>query len=182
MGKDNSQDEVLGENVDEVVNDETTTEESENEPEEKTFTQSELDKIIADRLSREQKKRDEAVKKERDEAEKRQLEEQSEYKALYEKAQEQIATQQADALNAKRNTLLIKAGYSEEQVERLGRYVVGETGEELTESLEALKADIPPKKDYIDPSPMGAGRKPKPTDEVEAGRSAVSKVLHKIKL
>jgi hypothetical protein len=40
----------------EVVNETNTAEESENKPEAKTFTQTEIDKIVADRVAREKKK------------------------------------------------------------------------------------------------------------------------------
>src|SRR5690625_1957610 len=71
-----------GDNVD-------TVEEPENNTEEKTFTPAELDQINADRLAREKKKRDDAVKAAEAAAERRRLQEQSDYKTIYEQAKEE---------------------------------------------------------------------------------------------
>lgn len=78
----------------------------------------------------------------------------------------------ADALNAKKVALLVKAGYADEQVERYSRFIVGESDEELTKSIEELTADVPPKPKYVDPNPMNGERgKPEPVDSEEKGRS-----------
>lgn len=148
----------------------------------KTFTQAELDKIIADRLAREQKKRDEAVQKERDEAERKRLEEAQEYKTLADKYREELEAIKADALKSKKDALLAKAGYTDEQVERYRKFVDGETDEELAKAIETLKADIPPKPTYVDPSPMNGERnKPEPVDGTELGKTMYAKIKHKLR-
>lgn len=162
---------------------EPTVEEPVNTPDEKTFTQSELERIIADRLARAEKKRDEAVRQERDVAEKARLEEQSEYKALYEKAQEEIESARADALTVKKDSLLSQAGYSAEQVELARRLIDGESDEEIAKSIELLKTTFPTQSQGVDPSPMnGKKDEVRSTDKEEAGRAAVSSFLHKLKL
>ena len=160
-----------------------TVEEPVNNTEEKTFTQSELDKIIADRLSREQKKREQAVEQERADADKRKLEEQNEYKELYEKAQADIETAKADALNVKKDALLKDAGYNAEQVQAARKLIEGDSEEEITKSIEQIKGLFPTQSKGADPSPFN-GRKDevKTTDKEEIGRNAVSRVLHKIRL
>lgn len=162
----------------------TTVEEPANNTEtnEKTFTQAELDKIIADRLAREQKKRDEAIQKEREEAERKRLEEQEQYKELADQYRQELEAIKADALNAKKDALLAKAGYTDEQIAVLRNTVAGETDEELTKAIEGLKAVIAPKKSYIDPSPLGGGDgKPKPKDGEDIARDLYERIKHKLR-
>lgn len=161
---------------------ETTAAEPETTTEEKTFTQAELDKIIADRLSREQKKRDEAVQKEREEAERKRLEEEQQYKELADKYREELEAIKADALKSKKDSLLIKAGYTDEQIEVLRNTVTGETDEELTQSIEALRAVITPKPTYADPSAMNGGsNKPEPKDGEEVGKAMYERIKHRLR-
>lgn len=156
----------------------------------KTFTQDQLDAIIADRLTRERKKQDEAAQKLRDEAEQTRLKENGEYKELADKRQEQVDllqaqldAQAADVLKAKKEALLVKAGYADEQVEKLSKYVEGATDEELAASIDALKADVPPKQKFADPS-AGNGTKvePKKTDLRDKGISAYQRLKEKGKI
>lgn len=164
------------------VDAQTTVEEPAKDTEQKTFTQAELDKIIADRLAREQKKREEAVQKERDEAERKRLEEAQEYKVLADKYRADLEALKADALNAKKDALLAKAGYTDEQITLLRGTVTGETDEELTQAIEGLKAVIAPKPTYVDPSPMNGQRdKPDPKDETQIGRDLYERIKHKIR-
>src|SRR5690606_20714199 len=72
------------------------------------------------------------------------LVEQNEFKTLYEQAQEQLATIKADALNAKKDSLLAQAGYTSEQIGLLRNTVVGDTDEEIAQAIEGLKAVIAP--------------------------------------
>src|SRR5690625_5392831 len=117
-----------GDNVD-------TVEEPENNTEEKTFTQAELDQIIADRLAREKKKRDDAVKAAEAEAERKRLEEQNDYKTLYEQAKEEAEQAVQKARGSKKSALLTQAGYSEEQAQLLVKLV--ERSEEHTSELQS---------------------------------------------
>lgn len=116
--------------------------------------------------------------------ERKKLEEQNDYKALFEKAQEQIESIKASAIDAKKDAMLAKAGYTDEQVERYRRYVVGETDEELANSLEQLKADIPPAATkYVDPSTANPAKaEPKQKDLTDLGREMFEKLKAKGKI
>lgn len=122
-----------------------------------------------------------ALEKEREEAEKRKLEEQNEYKKLYEKAQKELEQFKIQTLNAKKDALLAKAGYSDEQVAVLRNSLTGETDEELEKSLEQLKSVIPPKPRYVDPSLMnGIRQEPEPKDISEIGVKQFEKIKSKL--
>lgn len=154
------------------VDENLTVEEPENKPEEKTFTQAELEEIITKRLERERKKRDEAVQKERDEAERKKLEEANEYKELYEKSQAQLTEYQAEILTAKKDAMLAKAGYNDEQIAKYRKYLEGSSEDEINASLTQLIADIPPKFNGVDPSAGNTPKQPpKQTDLHEEGQS-----------
>jgi hypothetical protein len=110
------------------------------------------------------------IKKAQEEAEKAKLEEQNEYKKLYEQAQQELAQIKEAALNAKKDALLAKAGYSDEQIALLRNSITGGTDEEISQSVSQLTAVIPPKPNYVDPSPMNGERdKPEPVDERSIG-------------
>lgn len=113
-------------------------------------------------------------------AETQQLKDQEKYKELYEQAQETIATKEADALKYRKEAALVKAGYTDEQATRYLRYLEGDTDEEVSASIEVLKADIPPKQSqYVDPSAgSGGGLPPKP-DATNYGRDLLNKALGK---
>ena len=115
--------------------------------------------------------------------ERKQLEEQNEFKALYEQAQEQLAQIKADALNAKKDALLTRAGYTSDQIKVLRNTVAGETDEEITQSIEDLKTVISPKPNYVDPSPMNGLRdKPEQKDGEEIGKSLFERLKAKGKI
>lgn len=165
-----------GDNVD-------TVEEPENNTEEKTFTQAELDQIIADRLAREKKKRDDAVKAAEAEAERKRLEEQNDYKTLYEQAKEEAEQAVQKALGIKKSALLTQAGYSEEQAQLLVKLVEGDDDEAIAESIKLLQATVPAQDNYGDPGAFnGAKAKPETVDQEDVGRNAINRVLNKIKL
>lgn len=114
-------------------------------------------------------------------AERAQLEEQNEYKKLYEKTQSQLEALKAEALNAKKDALLVKAGYDDEQAKVLRNTLKGETDEELTQAIEELRAVFPPKQHHVDPSPMnGTKHKPEPVDPGEAGAKVFERIKNKI--
>lgn len=153
---------------------------------EKTFTQADIDRIVKERLDREKRKRDEALEEERRKAEEQRLAEEGKYKELYEKLQAELADREKKAeearketLKTKKESLLTKAGYSEDQVAKYLKYIEGESDEDIQASLDALKADIPPKK-YVDPS-AGNGKKhePKKQDLTDKGREAVKRLRAK---
>lgn len=150
----------------------------------KTFTQEDIDRIVKERLERERKKREEAIQKEREEAERKRLAENEQYKELADKLQAQLDAIKEDALKAKKDALLAKAGYTEEQIEKYSKYVDGTTDEELAESVEALKADIPPQtKTYADPHVNnGPKNEPKKTDLQQKGKSMYQRLKEKGKI
>lgn len=118
-----------------------------------TLTQKELDEMIKSRLDREKRQRESALEKQRLELEKTQLIEQAKYKELAEQLQKEIDSYKKTAQENKKEALMSKAGYSDEQINRLKKFVTGDTDEELTLSLNELIADIPPNKTgYVDPS------------------------------
>ena len=140
--------------------------------EEPKFTQAQLDAILSDRLERERKKREEADKKAREEAERKRLEENNEFKSLADKYREELDALREDALKAKKVAALSKAGYNDEQIERYGKYVEGDTDEAIAAAVTQLKADVPPKGNYVDPHANNGGRQtPAPKDKEEKGRS-----------
>ncbi|MHC8516781.1 hypothetical protein [Sporosarcina sp. ITBMC105] len=114
-------------------------------------------------------------------AERTKLEEQNEFKSLYEKAQADLAALKADALNAKKDALLAKAGYTDEQVALLRGTIAGESDEELTQAIEGLKAVIAPKPTYVDP-PLGNGERSKTEtqDRSEIGVKAFERIKNKL--
>lgn len=140
------------------------------------LTQEQLDAMIEGRLARDRKAREDAEAAEKAEAERKRLEENDEFKTLAEQYKAELEQLREDArkteLNAKRVSELVKAGYNEEQVERYGKYVEGETDEEIKAAVEVLKKDVPPTPGYVDPAAGNSQRQtPKPKDKEEKGRS-----------
>lgn len=140
--------------------------------EEPKFTQAQLDAILSDRLKREREKREADEKKARDEAERKRLEENNEFKSLADKYREELDALKEDARKAKKVALLTKAGYNDEQIERYGKFVDGDTDEAMAAAVEQLKKDVPPKGNYVDPAAGNSSRQtPAPKDKEEKGRS-----------
>lgn len=160
---------------------ENGTQQTTNKGGEKTFTQAELEVIIAERLAREKRKAEQKAEEARKEAERKALEEQGKYKEMYEELLQEIEAQKAQALEIRKETLLLGAGYTQEQAERYKKYLTGSTDEELAEALETLKADIPPAPKYVDPVSLGNGRKTEPqqVDPAEYGKSLFAKLKQK---
>ena len=118
-----------------------------------------------------------AIEAKQREAEQKKLEEQEEYKTLYEQAQQTIAQQKEEALNNKKDSLLAQAGYGEDQKAMLRKLVEGESDEEITESIEALKQTFPTTKPYADPSPGNSARSmPEKKDKDDLGRSLYARI------
>lgn len=140
------------------------------------LTQEQLDAIIEGRLERERKKQAEKLAAEKQEAERKRLAENEEFKTLAEQYKAELEKIKEDArkseINSKRTTLLMKAGYNEEQIARYGKFVEGETDEEMEASVELLKKDVPPTPKYVDPNAGNGSRQtPAPKDKEEKGRS-----------
>lgn len=140
----------------------------------KTFTQEDVNRIVQERLDR-QKRKDEQKR----------LEEEGKYKELYEKLQSELQEKEEQAIKASKESAIIKAGYSEEQLPKLLKFVEGETRDEIQQSIEELTELIPVKQDkqYADPS-AGNGKKnePKKTDLADKGREAVKRLRAKGKI
>src|SRR5690625_498396 len=123
------------------------------------------------------------IERQQEEAKRKELEEQNEYKTLYEQAVQEKEQAKQEALNLRKQTLLTQAGYDDEQSKLLVKLVEGDDEESITESIKQIQSTVPVKDDYADPSAFnGAKAKPKTVDAEELGRSAVSRVLHKIRL
>lgn len=140
--------------------------------EEPKFTQAELDAILQDRLKRDREKREAAEKQAREEAERKRLEENQEFKSLADQYKAELDRIKEDALKSKKEALLVKAGYNDEQIERYGKYVEGETEEEMQAAVEQLKADVPPTPKYVDPHANNSQRQaPTPKNKEDKGRT-----------
>lgn len=155
-------------------------------PPEPAFTQADIDRIVKERLAREQKKREEALEAERLAAERKRLEDEQKYKDLYESLQKDLEAQRATALQAKKESLLAKAGYSDEQAKTLTKLLEGENDDDLTASLENVKTLFPPTKEkpYGDPNPGNGGKQtPKKTNLEDKGKAQYErlKTLGKLK-
>lgn len=110
------------------------------------------------------------------EAERRKLEEQNEFKSLYETTKQELEQIRKEAEQSKieslKTNLLVNAGYTGEQLERVRKYIVGADEDEIKTSLEELKKDIPPKFGGVDPSVSNPQRQQPPAkDPAEEGRS-----------
>lgn len=160
---------------------ETPNQAKETPTDDKVFTQAQVDAIISDRLARERKKSEDAQAGAKAEAERQRLEEAEQYKELAESYKADLEALRGDALKAKKESALIKAGYTGEQVTRYLRYLDGETDEDIAASIETLKADIPPKKKtYVDPSVNnGESGKPSHPDASDYGRELFDRAFGK---
>lgn len=152
-------------------------------PQKVTFTpeqQAQVDAIVADRLAREKRKQSEAEEAVRIAAEEKALIESGKYKDLAEARAKELERLHAERLDAKREALLLKAGYDAAQVERYKKFLVGKTDEELEATVDGLKEDIPPRAKFVDPTPGNGGRQqPPPEDETEIGRAAYKRLKEK---
>jgi hypothetical protein len=173
---------------DEQVIDSNTSAETENTDTERVDKQAEQ-KIPYDRFkakvdeANDLKRKLEGFQKEREEAERKRLEEEGKYKEIAESLQAKLDAIQGDALKAKKEALLVKAGYTEDQVAKYLKYVDGSNDDELTQAVEALKADIPPKPRYADPGVgNGAKQEPKKTDLQEKGKTMYQRLKEKGKI
>jgi hypothetical protein len=137
------------------------------------YTQEDVDRILEERLEQARRKQ-----------EKEKLKENEQYKELAEQLQSELDEIKKAALNAKKESLLAKAGYTEDQIAKYAKYVEGETDEELEQSVEDLLKDIPPRtKTYADPHVYnGKKNEPKKTDLKDKGKSMYQRLKEKGKL
>jgi hypothetical protein len=152
-------------------------------PEEAKFTQADLERIIGERLARQQEKTQKQIDDAKAEATRAKLEEDNEYKALYEAekaAREQERAQaNAERLNAKKQSLLLEAGYPADKLADLLDFVTGADEEAVKASVEKLIRVAPPKAQPVDPS-SGGGQRNQPNQSdggYEAAREKARKLL-----
>src|SRR5690625_828580 len=118
------------------------------------------------------------IERQQEEAKRKELEETEQYKELYEQALKQAEQAKQEALATKKSAMLAQAGYDDEQTKLLTKLVEGETDEEISESIKLLKATIPTKDNYGDPSAFnGAKEKPKSVSGEEVGRNMFDSLL-----
>lgn len=144
--------------------------------EEPKFTQAQLNALIQERLGRERTAQEKKLADEKAEAERKRLEENQEFKSLADQYKAELEKLKEDAQlaekNSKRTTLLMKAGYNEEQIERYSKFVDGDDDAAMEAAVEQLKKDIPPTPKYVDPNAGNSSRQtPAPKDKEEKGRS-----------
>ena len=119
------------------------TEASPEVKEERTFTQAELDKIIAERLEREKTKRKDAEAKAREEAERDTLAKNQEWEKLAKKHEAELLAAQHRLKELELNELRTKAAAKYQLPLEIAERLRGETLEELEKDAEGLKALIP---------------------------------------
>lgn len=154
-----------------------------NDPPKPTHTDEDVQRMISEALAKAQAEADAKAEKERQEAERKNLEEQEKYKELYQNLEKQVADSEAKALDAKKETLLVGAGYSEDQVVLLKGLLTGDTDDELKKSLETVKATLAPQGNGADPNPGNHKRDtPNPIDPSERGKSTFQRLKEKGKI
>src|SRR5690625_2735288 len=177
------------ENINETINEEETNidEENSTDASQNTDEQKVDNRIPYDRFKQ---KVDEAnalkeklaeIKRKQEEDKRKELEEQNEYKTLYEQAKKDAEQAKQEALNVKKDALLMQAGYSQEQAKLLVKLVDGEDVEEISDSIKQLRAAIPAKDNYADPSAMnGKKDKPETVGADEVGAKVFERIKNKI--
>lgn len=159
-----------------------TDETKESQKEERTFTQSELDEIIKDRLQREKDKQKRLEEERESELEQRRLEEQGEYKELLEQVKAENEKLKQEKADTERKALigskLSEKGLDPSSIERHIFYVDSliSSGKEVDEAVEQVANDfkVAQQHTYADPSSsLGeTSVKAEPKDKEELGREA----------
>lgn len=150
------------------------------------FTQADLERIVGERLAREKAKTQKQIDDAKAEAERIKLEEANEYKALYEAEKARVAEIEAQAhaerLSAKKQSLLLEAGYPADKLADLLDFVTGDDEEAVKASVEKLTRVAPPKAPPIDPAVSGGNRQaPKQDDGTELGKAMYERIKNKIR-
>ncbi|HDR6289508.1 TPA: hypothetical protein QCU33_005658 [Bacillus cereus] len=154
-----------------------------NDPPKPTHTDEDVQRMIAEALAKAQAEADAKAEKERQEAERKNLEEQEKYKELYQNLEKQVADEKVKTLVAKKETLLVGAGYAPEQVVLVKDLLKGDSEDELKASLESVKQVILPLNTGVDPNPGNHQRgTPNPIDPSERGKSAFQRLKEKGKI
>jgi hypothetical protein len=113
--------------------------------EERKFTQAELDKIVKDRLAREDTKRKEAEKAVREKAEAEALKQNQEWEKLAAQRESELKQAQAELNGLKLNELKRAIASEIDLPPALASRLVGTTADEIREDAEALKLSLPKK-------------------------------------
>lgn len=151
-----------------------------------TYTQADIDRIVGERLAREKQKAEKEKADLQAEAERKRLEEESEFKTLYEQSQARIAEIESQAkvaeLNAKKQSLLLEAGYTADKLADLLDFVTGDDEEGVKASVEKLVRVAPPKAPPVDPAVNGGNRQqPEQQDGTELGKAMYERIKNKIR-
>ncbi len=108
-----------------------------------TFTQTDVDRIVSERLQRAERKAQEATAKATAEAEKRAAEEQGKWKELYEKTQAEAETERTARRNLEMATLKERVARTLGLPEKLAGRLQGEDEESLTADAKSILAELP---------------------------------------
>lgn len=132
----------------------------ESAPVEKTFTQTDIDRIVTERLAKERTKSEAAVKRAQEEADRKAAEQQGQYEQLYKDAQAKL-----DAAEARAKALEL-AGLQRQVADKVGlpaalaERLRGDTLEDLEADAKAVLASIPKPAAPNLNNEAGAGGKP----------------------
>ena len=110
---------------------------------ERTFTQADVDRIIAERLSKERTKAESMATKAREEAERKAAEEQGKYQELYEKAQQRIAETEAKLKASEIASIKREVAARLNMPAALATRLQGETQEDIEADAKELMAALP---------------------------------------
>jgi hypothetical protein len=147
------------------------------EPPTPTHTDEDVQRMIDEALAKAKAEANEKAEKERQEAEQERLKEKEDYKKLYENMQQQLTDEKSKALEAKKETILVSAGYAPEQINLIKDLLKGESDEDLKESLESVKLAVLPLGSGADPSPGNSKRdNPEPKDLADVGRDMYARL------
>lgn len=150
-----------------------------------TYTQADIDRIVGERLAREKAKSEQAVADAKAEAERKRLEEEAEFKTLYEQSQARIAEIEARAkageLAAKKQSLLLEAGYPADKLADVLGFITGDDEDAIVASVERFKSVAPPVPAYVDPATGAGGRQqPEQKDGTEVSKSMYDRIKHRL--
>jgi beta-glucosidase-like glycosyl hydrolase len=120
------------------------------------------------------------------EAETKRLEEENRFKELYEQSQARIAEIEAQAkaaeLLAKKQSLLLEAGYPADKLADVLGFIAGDDEETVKASVERFKSVAPPTPAYVDPAAGGGGRQqPEQKDGTEISKTVYDRIKNKIR-
>ena len=109
----------------------------------RTFTQADVDRMIADRLDRERKHSETKAQKAREEGERKAAEEQGQYQKLYEAERAKATAAEQRARELELASLRRDAAAKFALPAKLAERLKGETPEELEADAKAIAADLP---------------------------------------